>query len=101
MHAFDNACQHIQNCNGFKDNVCLHECPDNVFLPNFRIACQHIQNCNECKDRSISLKMYVNRFKTAMDNYCLHECQENICMPLIMHRDWDQGWPFHILETKT
>ena len=67
MHAFDNACHHIQNCSGFKDNVCLHECPHNVFLPNFRIASQHIQNCNECKDRSISLKMYVNRFKTAMD----------------------------------
>ena len=39
MHAFDNTCHYIQNCNGCKDRKSL-----------FGNVCQNIENCNGCQD---------------------------------------------------
>ena len=86
MHAFDNTCQHIQNCNGCKDRYTFLKMYVNIFKTamdvriaianmNVKITCQHIQNCNGCKDRYTFLKMFVTIFKTAMDVRMKYVCK--------------------------
>ena len=65
MHAFDNTCQRIQNCNGCKDRYTFLKMYVNIskiamdvriaiaymnvkIVFNFENVCQYIQICNGC-----------------------------------------------------
>ena len=66
MHAFDNTCHRIQNCNGCQDKACLYKCQDNISLA-LKTNVSIFKTALDVRIESLFLKMYVKILKTAMD----------------------------------